>query len=556
MENAEHVEKLNKFIEDYLRSEDEFSPVSATALGIHKHDAELEDFSESNLRRIKSVLREDEKKFSEINYDALDRESKIKYHLMLERINSAWRFLEKTRQFETDPAFYVALSVNSIFLLLLRNFAPLEDRLISASSRMEKFPELFNQARANVKNPPPVFTSIAFEMVEGAFSIIDSLIPEMLKQAPSVKDRVNKARDIARKAYTDFKHFIVEDLKERSHGDYAIGRELMDEMLKGADFLDFGSDELWEIGQVELEKCENEITEFVKENYDKTRPWREVFHDLKKNHPPAGELVATYVKFLEEARCFVIEKDLVTIPDNQRLIAVETPEFNRKLTPTAAMMPPAPYEEDHTSFLWVTPVDLTQSPEEQEKQLRDHTYGKIRYVSLHEAYPGHHLQLVYSSRIQDPLYKRTFSNIFIEGWAFYCEQLMKEFGYFDKDSEFCQLESAYWRALRILLDIGLHTKRFTFDEAYEFLHSKVIRSPFVAMAEIKRYTETPTQALSYYIGKLEIFRIRDAYRKTVGSSFNLKKFHDELLSYGSLPPKVIEWKMGIREIDLPALAMH
>jgi len=546
-------EKLKKLIDDYFKSEDQLSPSSATAMGIHKYDDQLEDFSETGIRKMRALLDDERKRLNEIKFDDLDRDGKIKYHLLDQRMKSSRRFLDKTRQFENDPAFYAELSMQSIFLLMIRDFAPLENRLKSIASRLEKMPDLFKAARENLKEPPKVYSRVALEMLQGASSIIDKLLPRMAKKAPAVEKKINRARKIAAKAFDDYTRFIREELMERSTGDFAIGAEIMDEMLQGADFLDYSSDNLWEIGNRELEKCEQEVEEFVRKEFKTDKPWREVYREVKKNHPPADKVIQTYVEFLERARKFVEEHDIVDIPENQKLIATETPEFSRPLTPYAAMMPPAPFEEDQTSFLWVTPVDPRQSKEDQERQLRDSSFGKIQYVSLHEAYPGHHLQLVYANRVKDHLYKRTGSNIFVEGWAFYCEQLMKDMGYFNREGELCQLEAAYWRALRILLDVGLHTRRFDFDGAMEFMQSKVDWSPYIAERELFRYTRTPTQALSYYTGKLEIFRVKEAYRKLKGDSFSMKQFHQDLLNCGSLPPKAIEWKLGLREIEAPSL---
>jgi uncharacterized protein (DUF885 family) len=438
-----------------------------------------------------------------------------------------------------------------VFTLLLRDFAPLEQRMKSALERMKKIPHFLESGRENLTNPPEIYTDIALETIKGGISFFTDLVPRMAEKVPGMREEVLKARDSVIEALEDYGRFLEREIKPRSTGDFAIGREIMDEILTENEFLDFDSDGLWEIGQRELEKCEAEIIKFVRSEYKTDRPWREVFREMKKNHPPKEHVLDAYREMLEKVKKFIVEHDVIDIPENQELITMETPEFNRMMTPLAALMPAATFDEDKTGFMWVTPVDPDQSPEDQERQLMESSYGKIQYLALHEAYPGHHLQLVYASMVDDYLYKRTMSHIFIEGWAFYCEQMMREMGYFDRDGKLAQLEASYWRALRILLDIGLHTKRFTFDEALEFLCSKVDWAPFVARGELKRYSRMPTQALSYYTGKLEIFRIREAYKKLKGDSFSLKEFHKDLLAHGSLPPKVIEWRMGIREIENP-----
>jgi uncharacterized protein (DUF885 family) len=545
--------KFNDFSDRYFKEMDKTSPTSSTYLGIHDYDEELDDLSPASLEKMRENNKIFRQELDNINFDELDNDNKIKWHIIDSSIKDGNRFLNVTKRYETDPALYANVAV-SVFLLLSREFASLEDRLLSVASRLEKTPALFEAARQNLTNPPKIYTEVALDILKGSDGLFNDLIPRMVEKAPSVKDRVDKALEIAKKEVSDYMEYLETVIMPRSNGEYAIGKEMMDELLRENDFLDYTTDDLWEIGKREVEKCEQELTEFCKNHFDPNKTWRENFREVKKHHPEEDKVLDTYKTCLQKAKEFVVERDLVTIPENQQLVPDYTPEFFRSLTPLAAYMPPAPFEKDQRAFLWVTPVNPDQPEEDKEKQLRDSCYGKISYVSLHECFPGHHLQLVYHSGVKDPVYKRTFSNIFVEGWAFYTEQMMKDHGFFDKESELCQLEAAYWRALRILLDVGIHTGRFTWDEALAFVAEKTDWSPFIAKSELKRYAHDPTQALSYYTGKLEIFRLKEDYAKVHGNGFPLKKFHEDLLKCGSLPVKMIEWKLGLKPVEKPAVA--
>ncbi|MCE1245658.1 MAG: DUF885 domain-containing protein [Firmicutes bacterium] len=544
--------KFNDLADRYYKEMDKNSPTSSTYLGIHDYDGLLDDLSSASFERMRESNKEFRQELDSINFDELDNDNKIKWHILDSSIKEGNRFLNVTKRYETDPALYANVAV-SVFLLLNREFAPLEDRMTSVASRLEKTPELFQAARENLTNPPRVFTEIAIDILNGSGGLLNDLIPKMAEKVPSIKERMDKALEIARKEISDYREFLETVILPRSNGEYAIGKEMMDEILRENDFLDFTSDDLWEIGKREVEKCEQELTDFCNKNFDPGKTWRENYREVKKHHPREDEVLDVYIKCLEKAKSFVIENDLVDIPENQQLVPQHTPEFFRSLTPLAAYMPPAPFEKDQRAFLWVTPVNPDQPEEDREKQLRDSCYGKISYVSLHECFPGHHLQLVYHSSVQDPVFKRSFSNIFVEGWAFYTEQMMKDHGFFDKESELCQLEAAYWRALRILLDVGIHTGRFTWDEAMAFMAEKTDWSPFIAKGELKRYAHDPSQALSYYTGKLEIFRLKEDYAKIHGKDFPLKKFHQDLLRCGSLPVKLIEWKLGLKPVEKPSV---
>ena len=544
-------ETMAQFAERYYKKSDEMYPSIATAMGIHDYDGELETLSKEQIEERLEIHREFAKELKKFSFDELNKEEKIMYHIVNSNLKATFRDCERRNIYETDPALYADLANNSVFILLIRNFAPLEERLKSVASRLHKIPALYESAKKNIKNPPKVYVQIALASLKGSGGLLNDMIPKLAEKYPSVKEDITTGLEKTIKATDDYIKFLEEEILPNANGEFAIGRELFDEMLKESDFLDYNSDDLWEIGQRELVKCENELKEFCKKNLDPDKTWQENFLEVKKHHPPADKILETYQKFLKNAKEFVIKNDLVTIPENQKVTAMDTPEFIRSLTPLAAYMPPAPFEEDQSGYLLVTPINKEQPEDAQEKQMMDNCYGKIQYVSLHECYPGHHLQLVYSSGLKNPVFKRLFSNIFIEGWAFYTEQLMKDQNYFDVEGEMCQLEAAYFRAIRILLDVGLHTGRFTMESALDFMKEKTTWSPYIALGEIQRYTHMPTQALSYYTGKLEIFRIMKDYKKMKGENFSLKEFHEDLLNCGSLPPKMVEWQLDMKEIEVP-----
>lgn len=546
-------ERMRKFAEEYYRKSDELYPSMATVMGIHHYDHEIEDLSPEGIEKSLEFHRQSSEEIEKIDFDKLGNDEKIMFHIINSNIKATLRDIERRKIYETNPAIYADLANNSVFLLLLRDFAPMEERLKAVASRLHKIPSVFEAGKKNVKNPPRVYVDIALNSLKGSGGLLKDMIPRLAEKYPLLKPGIDAGLEKTIAATDDFIKFLENEILPHANGNFAAGKEMFDEMLRESDFMDLTSDDLWEIGQREAKKCEEELIDFCKRKMDPGKTWKENFLEVKKHHPSSDDILPTYQKYLQNAKEFVIKNDLVTIPDNQKVTAMETPEFLRNLTPLAAYMPPAPFEEDQSGYLLVTPINKEQPEEAQEKQMMDNCYGKISYVSLHECYPGHHLQLVYSSGVENPVFKRIFSNIFIEGWAFYTEQLLKDQGYFDVEGEICQLEAAYFRANRVLLDVGLHTGRFTMESALEFMKDKTTWSPYIALGEIQRYTSMPTQALSYYTGKLEIFRIMEDYKKLKGDKFSLKEFHEALLTCGSMPPKLIEWKLGMKEIERPAV---
>jgi uncharacterized protein (DUF885 family) len=226
---------------------------------------------------------------------------------------------------------------------------------------------------------------------------------------------------------------------------------------------------------------------------------------------------------------------------------VDTPVFERATTPYAAYLQPAPFDAEHGGTFFVTPVDVGRRPEVQEQQLQGHNYVSLPLTTLHEAYPGHHLQLSHAVKVGSRLRRLSDSNVFAEGWALYCEELMYEQGYFlDPVTRLYQLKDLLWRACRVVIDVGLHTGRMTVAEAVEYLVDQAMLERVNAEAEVRRYTLTPTQPMSYLVGKLELLKVREEAKRRMGARFNLYDFHAALLSSGTLPPALIREELWAR----------
>ena len=215
-------------------------------------------------------------------------------------------------------------------------------------------------------------------------------------------------------------------------------------------------------------------------------------------------------------RQYVIDQGIATIPPGESLQIVETPAYLRPILPYAAYMQPGILEEKQEGIFIVTPVDPSAPPEEQEQKLRGHYWAKLPITALHEAYPGHHLQLVWANR-QETIPRRMGSflaTLFIEGWAFYCEELLEKMGYISQPIQrLGRLSDQLWRAGRIILDVSLHTRGMSVDEAVQFLVQECSLEPTNALAEVRRYTQSPTQPQSYLMGKLAILELVADYRR-------------------------------------------
>jgi uncharacterized protein (DUF885 family) len=315
-------------------------------------------------------------------------------------------------------------------------------------------------------------------------------------------------------------------------------------MLTEDHALDLNAEDLDRIGREAIVQTREEM-DAVAATMAPGASWPELVERGKAEHVGAPERVRpAYEAAMERARQFVIYHELVSMPVEESLEIIDTPEYWRPLMPYAAYMPAAPFEPVQKGFFFVTPVDTTAPPEQQAKQLQGHNRFHMEVVALHEAYPGHHLQLLHANAHPSRLRRFFANNVFAEGWALYCEQLMRELGFNEGGmGHLMQLRDQLWRACRVVVDAGLHAGGMTVAEAVRLLVEEARLEEPNAVAEVKRYTMTPTQPMSYLIGKREILQLRDLYRARMRDRFTLRGFHDALLSHGTIPPAFVRREM-------------
>ena len=346
--------------------------------------------------------------------------------------------------------------------------------------------------------------------------------------------RVETAATALRAALDEHVAWLRNDAMPRANGSWQTGREGF-EQLVALRALDATSDEILAVGEQMLAE-ETEARERVSVEIDPTLSPADVTDLVKENHPATfPEAIEEYRKAMDRARDFIVEHDLATLPDQDRLRVIETPSFERHLIPFAAYYQPARFDPDPIGTYVVTPP---ASPD----MWREHNYASISNTSVHEAYPGHHLQL--AAATANPSLVRALSLSaaeFDEGWAFYCERMMKEAGFDDTPvHRWVMHTDAIWRSARIILDIRLHRGEMSVDEGVAFLIEHTGFEHPAALAEVKRYTGTPTYALSYLYGRHMIEALRDRVKARMGPAFNLKFFHDTLIYGGTMPVSFAE----------------
>ncbi|MBX3188135.1 MAG: DUF885 domain-containing protein [Labilithrix sp.] len=527
-----------KAAQEYLDLLVEISPETATSLGLHKNDAELDDRTiaghDKAVDREEALLKAFKERFKS---PRLSAGARTDLAMLLGALEVDIRTKRVQRPLQRQPDLY-ASPLNAIFLMTARDYAPAAERAKNVVARLEKIPRVIEAAKANLLNPPRVWTEVGIDRASSAKSFLEAQRPFLTSALPAETARIHRAIEAASAAYEDYKKFLQKEVLPRSNGGFAAGRELFEFLLEKDYFLDERADDLLAMGKKLVAETNGQMTAVAKRIDPKAKGWPEVVARLKGNHPTAEGLLPAYRHEVARARAFCVQKDVVEMPPGDDLEVVDTPPFMRS-TVTAAYDQPPPFDATTKGFFFVTPIDRTLPKAKQEEMLRENDHGDIVDTAVHEAYPGHHLQLSFARRHPSLVRKVLDHAIFSEGWALYAEELMAELGYYTDEERLLQLEWTLVRAARVVIDVGLHVSNMTFDEAVKMLTDEVHLERQLALSEVKRYTLSPTQPLSYLTGRQMIFKMRERYKQREGARFSLKKFHSDVLTRATVPPSLM-----------------
>ncbi len=534
--------RFHAFVEEMLRWQLEQWPVAATYRGVHNYDHLLADLRlpamEARYDRFKEILAELQK----TDPLAWSKEGRIDYTLINQLLKGFILDHDHKAAHLRDPGLYIGEAMEGVFALIIKDFAPLEQRLRSLAGRVKEVPRVLAEGKSNLQpaRVPPVWVEVALEQARMGPALFEGLLPAMAENFPLLREELTGLGREAAAACSDFAAYLERDVMPAAAGDFAVGEDYFNTLLREQHLVDYDTTALLERGWQLFDETRAAM-EKLGRIIDPGRDVKEILERDNEDHPAAGELLSAYKEAMEAAKSYVLEHDIATIPEGETLRVIETPSFLRPLIPYAAYMPPGIFEEKMEGVFLVTPPGDNASPDEIEEKLKGHPFSAIPVTALHEAYPGHHLQLAWAARRGSIARKMgmDLSTLFIEGWAFYCEELMEELGYIDTPMQrLSRLAGQLWRAARIILDVSLHCRGMSVAEAADFLVKECALQPGDALAEVRRYTGSPTQPQSYLMGKMEIIKIIDEYKKRYPGA-SLRRMHDDILACGSLPPKLL-----------------
>jgi uncharacterized protein (DUF885 family) len=547
--------KFKALVDEFLDAYFKANPVSATYIGEHKYDSLLDDFSPEAIQSEQRQLRLFLEKMATIDTTKLNDTNRVDFKILDNETHSQLLQSEELKPWEKSPVMYNYVVGGSINSLITRDFAPWDERLRNVLSRLEQIPRLLEQAQANLKEPSEIATNTAIRQNRGTIELIKNELPKVLEEAPDLKDSLIAESQKVVSALEDYQKFLENDLLPRSKGDFRLGKELFEKKLRFTLQSDLSSDAIVTRAEDEFKRVRQRMFDIALPLHDKLFPThkhketgdqlesviiKEVLDEIAKDHPQKDALLAVCRQIMKELEDFVKEKDLVDLTGINPLEVEWEPEFSRGVA-IAGLDAPGPLDKNQKSFYRVSPIPDDWTNEQVESYLREYNNYMLRDLSIHEAMPGHYVQLFYANQYPS-LVSSIFGNgPFIEGWAVYAERMMVNAGYmnFDPRFELQQLKMYLRAVINSILDAKIHVGNMTKEEAIKLMTEGGFQEMSEAEGKWVRACLTSTQLSTYFVGIQEILDLEKAYKEKVGEEFSQKEFNQKLLSHGAPPVRFL-----------------
>ncbi len=551
-------EQFEKLAASYLDEFPALSPVSATMLGDHRFDSQLDMVSVGMRAQKRAFCRKYLEQLLKIKPTQLCRANQVDYALLEHNLEGRlWR-LETLQEWAWNPIVYTSLSGGAIYSLMARDFAPLTKRLEHVADRLEQFPRLFRQIRATLdpKRVPQIHAETAVKQNRGVLSILDNMVkPKLSELQEEQVDRLKQAMSVARTTVEEHQQWLEAELLPNARGDFRLDSQLYDQKLAFTLKTPLTRAQIRQRAEQELVNVRDQMYHISQKIYKEKYPYTEfpadpspaykqalirsclelAYHEM----PQPDEIVKTAKRSLELATAFVSEKDLLTLPPDPVEIII-MPEYKRGIS-LAYCDSPGPLDVGLKTFYAVAPLPEDWTDEQVQSFLREYNVRSIHDLTMHEAMPGHFVQLALSNRYPGKLRAVLSSGVFIEGWAIYSERMMIDAGFLD-DDPLMRLINLKWYLRGIgnaIIDQAIHTGGMTREQAMKLMMEDTFQEEREAAGKWVRAQLTSTQLSTYFVGTVEHFDLRRDIQRTWGEKFDLKTYQDKILSYGSPPVQYV-----------------
>lgn len=530
---AQGTSTFSTLATDILGDRWEFHPTLAASAGLHRYDGRLPDYSTASVERRIARIDRQLKALDAVEARGLNRRQRLEAGVLRGMLLTERFDFAEARLHQTLPAY--ALFGMSIVNYLMRRYAPLDRRLHAVARLQAHVPRYLRQLRAATdRRLADTFYEMAVMAASGIRGAYGRELAEhAAKASPEVRRRVAKTSAAAVEVLTAYLDHLESTHKPRVTTKFALGRKRYERMIRAEHLASISVERLLAAGVADLEANKRAFLDTAMK-IDPAGTPRQVMERLSEDHPSAGTLIDETQAMLEEIRQFLIDRDIITVPSEERAKVVETPRFYRFAT--AAMNSPGSFEKvAKEAFYYVTPVEDAWTPEKREEWLRHLNYATLRNISVHECYPGHYVHMLHRRQLRSRTLKSYFSYAFTEGWAHYAEEMMVDQGFGDGDprARLAMLQDALLRNCRYVSSIRMHTGGWSWEDATRFFVENAFLDRLPAEREAKRGT-WDAGYLNYTLGKLMIKKLRSDYlARNPGAT--LREFHDTLLSLGAPP---------------------
>ncbi|HKP93891.1 MAG TPA: DUF885 domain-containing protein [Chthoniobacterales bacterium] len=545
--------ELDAVAEEYIRGYLAARPLHATALGFHEYDGRINEHTRLAIDAELARLRRFEERFGKFDLAKLGPRAAVDLRLLQASIKKELFLIHDLAIYDHNPMTYArALDVG---VYAKRKYAPIEDRIRSIVVVENQAPNIMIAAKTNLADVlPRPYVQLAIQIARGASEFLKKDLVDSLADLKDEALRGTFFQSNRRAATTlaDYAAWLEKEKLPKAIAEFAIGEEKYRRFLAETELVDMAPADLLEMGLAELKKEQETFAEAAKK-IDETRPADVVFKQIQSDHPAAANLIPEVTKRLDAVKKFVVDRKLVTLAADAKTQVKETPQ-DRRATSFASMDTPGSFEKRaNESYFYVTPPENDWTELQKEQWLTSFNYYMGDLLSIHEVYPGHYVQFLRLNASKATKAEKIFeSESFVEGWAHYCEQMMIDEGFggpggpdASEDEQqraakyrMVQAQAAMVRLCRLCVSIKLHTQGMSVEEATKFFQENCYYEEKPAAAEAMRAT-FDLGCLNYTLGKLQILKLRKDYQEQEGANFSLKKFHDELLSHGMPPIRLL-----------------
>jgi uncharacterized protein (DUF885 family) len=540
MSNSADFEKLT---DDLLYGALALSPVAATQTGYHDHngmklDEMLDDYSPAGIEGQKKFYEGIQARVRSLNPSALDKEQQADLEIINNQLSLQLLDLNTIQSFKHNPTAYVELAGNALYVPFVLEYAPVDQRFGHIVKRLEKMPALFEQAKANLVDSPEVWNRVAVDENNGTVSLIDT---ELRGKVPAaLKADYERAAAAALTALKDFNGFLEKDLSKKT-SDWRLGKENYAKKCEYALATGKTPEQLLAEAEADLQKTRQDM-----EKVAAPKSVKEALDEIAREHATPDTYMAQAKKALEQATTFVRDNGLLTLPSRSNLSVIDTPEFMRGIFSVGGFNPAPPLQPELGAFYWITPIPKSWPKERIESKLREYNNYGLQHLTIHEAMPGHYVQLEYANDVQ-PKSRRLLRNIFgngpyIEGWAVYTQQLMTDQGYLDNSPGMrLTLGKQLLRVLaNTILDVRLQTMGMTDQQALDLMIKDAYQEKEEATGKLQRAQLSSCQLPTYFAGWKGWLQVREHYQHKQGTNFSLRDFHERALKESAVPLTVLD----------------